>query len=81
MITISFEINGKRVRPDELGDALNAAILSGIHDSIVKAVGDIRCINHNECPCILIKGHNLDELTFDISGCCEDVIRQVEQAL
>ena len=81
MIDISFEINGRKVNPNNMGDALEAAMLSQVADSIKKSVGSVRCSEHNKAPKIIIKGKNLDNLSFEVSGCCDTLIEQVSKKL
>lgn len=39
MADISFEINGRKVSPSSVADALEKAILQGVSDSIKQSVG------------------------------------------
>ena len=77
MLDISFEINGKKVNPNNVKNALDSAILSQVAESVKKSVGNLRCAEHGQSPKIKVKGHNLDNLSFDISGCCNDLIETV----
>lgn len=77
MLDISFEINGRKVNPNNVKDVLESAILSQVAESIKKSVGNLRCTEHGQAPRIKVKGCNLDNLSFDISGCCNDLIEKV----
>jgi hypothetical protein len=77
MIDITFEINGRKVNPKNVGDALEAAVISQVADSIKKTVGSSRCNEHGQRPKIKVKGKNLDNLSFEVSGCCEALIGEV----
>jgi len=77
MIDISFELNGKKVNPNNIGNALESAVLESVSDSIKKSVGSLRCNEHNQQAKILVKGKALDNLSFKISGCCDDFINKV----
>ena len=81
MIDISFEINGKKVSPRNVGDALESAMLQSIQDSISKAVGSAHCPEHGQKPKIKAKGRNLDLLKFEVSGCCDNLIEEVKRKL
>ena len=59
MIDISFELNGRKVSPNSLGNALEAAMLNSIKDSISKSVGNIRCSEHGGRPKIKAKGRKV----------------------
>jgi hypothetical protein len=81
MFDISFEINGRKVNPNNIGDALQAAVLSGVAESVKSSIGSIRCSEHGQAPKVKIKGRNIDNLSFDVSGCCESLISKVEAKL
>ena len=55
MIDISFEINGRKVSPRNIGNALEAAVLQSVQESIKKSVGSARCPTHGQAP--KIKGN------------------------
>lgn len=81
MIDISFEINGKKVTPRNMGSALDAAILQSVQESVKKAVGLARCPIHGQTPKIKVKGRKVDSLNFEISGCCDQLIKTVKKKL
>lgn len=81
MIDISFEINGKKVSPRNVGNALESALLQSVQESITKSVGSARCPVHGQRPKIKVKGRNLDSLSFEVSGCCEQLIETVKKKL
>ena len=81
MIDISFEINGRKVSPRNMGNALESAMLQSVQDSISKAIGSARCPEHGQKPKIKVKGRNLDSLTFGVSGCCDNLIDEVKKKL
>ena len=58
-------------------DALESLILSQVAESVKESVGNLRCAEHGQSPKIKVKGRNLDNLSFDISGCCDDLIEKV----
>ncbi len=81
MIDISFEINSRKVSPRNIGDALESAMLQSVQESIAKAVGSARCPEHHQSPKIKVKGRNLDSLSFEVSGCCDQLIETVKKKL
>ena len=50
MLDISFEINGRKVNPNNMKDALESAILSQVAESVKKSVGNLRCAEHGQSP-------------------------------
>jgi len=81
MIDIKFEIGGKKVSPNKFGDALEAAVLSQITEHLKKSVGSIRCKEHNQSPTLKVKGRNIDNLSYEVHGCCDALIEQVSEKL
>ena len=81
MLELSFMINGRKVRPNQVGDALESAILRKVEDSIKKAVGAVRCPEHGQGAKIVGKGRNLSKLSFEVSGCCDALVKEVEKKL
>lgn len=42
MINLTFEINGCRVDPNRIGDALERAVFQQVRDGIAKKIRDVR---------------------------------------
>ena len=80
MIDIKFEINGKRVKPDSIADAMEASILHDVAKDIQKQVGSLVCEEHGESPEITVMGDSIENLTFEVSGCCDAIIERVVDA-
>ena len=81
MVDISFQINGRKVNPNNIGDALESAVISSITDSIKKSVNSIYCSEHNQRGKILVKGKSLGNLSMEVTGCCDDFIGKVRKCL
>lgn len=81
MFKLSFEINGKRINPNQIGDAIEKAVLSHIQDTIKNSVGSVRCKTHGKAPVVTAKGRSVDKLSFHVSGCCEELIEQVQKKI
>ena len=78
MFNISFEIDGRKTDPRNIADALEASVLKQVETSIRNSVGSLRCREHGQCPRILVKGHGIKNLSFEVSGCCEALINDVK---
>lgn len=81
MIDIHFEIDGKRVSPNKIGDALEKSILQEITNQIKASLQAVRCEEHGQYPKVTIKGRNLDNLSFEISGCCDSLVSKASSKL
>lgn len=77
MIDVHFEINGKKVSPEEIGNEIEAAVLRMIKENIQKSVGSVYCKEHGEKPKLICKGFSADKLSYTVSGCCDEVINSV----
>ncbi len=65
---IYFEINGKKVQPNNIKDVLEKAVLQNIESQIRDKVGSIRDPKTGEFPTIVCKGKTLDKLSFSVEG-------------
>lgn len=74
MIDVRFEVGGRRVNPNNLGNALEKAVYSQVRDSIAKSLRGVRCSEHGSSPRVTVKGRSLDNLSFEVEGCCQDLI-------
>lgn len=81
MLDIRFEIGGRSVDPKNMRDALEAAMLSAVQEGLRKKVGSCRCPEHGQSLKLVGKGRSLDNLNFEISGCCEKAIEEVRRKL
>jgi len=79
VIDISFEINDRKVSPRSMGNALESALLQSVQESITKSVGSARCPEHGPRPKFKVKGRNHDSLSFEVSGCCDQLIDTVKK--
>lgn len=80
MIDVKFEIGGQRVDPQNLGDALQAMVLRNIAEQIRQKVTGIRHPVTGETAVILVRGTDLEHLSFEVSG-SEELVRLVSEHL
>lgn len=77
---IYFELNGKRVRPGNIGDALMQAVLQSLEAQVREKVGSVRDPETGEFPTIVVRGDDLENLSFHVEG-SQQVIDLVQQRL
>lgn len=65
---IHFEINGKKVRPRDFGDAIMQALLESIEAQIREKLGSIRDPETGEFPTVVMRGDSLDNLHMHVEG-------------
>lgn len=80
MLTITFEIDGRRVSPDNLKDALERSILAATEDNIRSKLAGLRDPETGEFPVVTIHGRSLDNLSMKVTG-SEKLIAQVKARL
>ena len=78
---IVFKICGKEVDRESVNNPLAAAVLSGRTKSIERAVGDFMCSEHGGYPVIIFTGHNVENLTCDVGGCCNNFVNSLREKL
>ncbi len=81
MIDISFEINERKVNPNQISDALEKAVLQEVTDSVKKSLSSVQCSEHGQKPTVKVKGRNLNKLSFEVKGCCQSLIDQALKKL
>ena len=74
MIDVFFEIGGKKVKPDQVGNALEKAVFQRVTESVKEALSSVQCSEHGERPTVIVKGKTIDKISFEIRGCCQSLI-------
>ena len=81
MVDVSFEIEGKRVEPDSMKDVLDIMFLKHVRNQINDSVNAIWCKKHGEQVSVLVKGSSLDNLNYQVSGCCDEFVNRVKKKI
>ncbi len=74
MIEISFEIAGEEVFIDQLENDVERETLRQMKEEVKTALLSVRCPKHWLLPKVAIKGETIDDLYFEVQGCCESLI-------
>ncbi len=80
MIDISFEIGGRKVRPDQMTDALERAIFEQVRNDLVRKVGNIRDPETGTPPKLRVTGRSLSDLQINVEG-SPQLIEEVKRRL
>lgn len=80
MIDIEFQLNGRKVRPNDVGNQLEKAIFSQVRDNITGKLRGISDPESGNRPKVIVKGRSLDNLSFEISG-SPKLIEEVKRRL
>jgi len=65
---IQFEIGGRKVRPEKIGNALMQAVMEKLSAQIRERIGSIRDPATGEFPTVVMRGDSLDDLNMHIEG-------------
>ena len=80
MIEVSFEIGGRKVRPNQIKDALERAVFEQVRDNLVRQVGNARDPETGARPKLRVTGRSLDNLKIKVEG-SPALIEEVERRL
>jgi hypothetical protein len=80
MIDISFEINGRKVNPNQLTEALEQAVFQQLKDKLVRAIRNVRDPKTGEQPRVRVKGRSLKDLSLEIEGSPE-IVEEVKRRI
>lgn len=68
MLKITFEIDGRPVSANSIEDAFEQAILSAVEEDIRSKLAGVRDPETGEFPVVAVRGRNLENLSFEVSG-------------
>ena len=68
MIDISFEINGRRVRPSDIENALEKTMLESVAEGLRESLASVRDPTTGEFPTVVVRGRSLDNLSVEVEG-------------
>lgn len=80
MLDISFEINGRKVNPNQISNVLEKAVVQQLQDKLKREIGTIRDFETGERPRLKVKGNNINNLSIEVEG-SPDVIEAVKSRL
>ena len=74
VVDVRFEVGGRKVSSAGFANAIERAIYQQVRDSVVTALRGVTCPEHGQSPAVVVKGRSMDNLAFEVSGCCQDLI-------
>ena len=69
--------DGRAGDPNIIDDSIRKKISSFIGER----VGNFRCPDHDKAPTIVVKGDNLENIQFEVTGCCTKLIQMTKEKL
>lgn len=79
--SIEFRMNGRAIRPDQIGNELERALLRQVEEGVLCQVREIRCPTHGKGAHVIVTRHTMASLGFEVTGCCQTLIDDVQRAL
>lgn len=76
MLKIKIHSDSKAIE-----NKIKKASIAKVKNILEKELKDTKCEIHNQNPTIEITGQDLDNLGFEIKGCCEDFKKIVEEKI
>ena len=80
MIEVTFEIGGRKIRLNQIKDALERAMFEQIREGLIKRIGNIRDPETNAVPKLRVKGRSLENFSIEVEG-SPYLIEQVKHRL
>lgn len=73
---IEFDFDVKNLK-----NSIEQSVLESIENGLQAAIGNMKCPTHKKDPMLRIQGHLPDDLTIEVTGCCEHFIKEVEDKI
>lgn len=80
MINIEFKMNGRTIRPNQIGNEVERVIMTEFQREIAKKLRGVRDPETGMAPKITIKGRSLKNLSVEVTG-SDALIKEVERRL
>lgn len=68
MLKIEWKLNGRTIRPNDIANQLERAMLSQIEEMVRGKLRGVRDPETGGAPTITVVGRSLDNLSFEVSG-------------
>lgn len=68
MLKIEWKLNGRKVRPNDIANQLERAMLSQIEEMVRGKLRGVRNPETGAAPTITVVGRSLDNRSFEVSG-------------
>jgi len=78
---IKLRINGRDASPDNVGSAVEDAILAKVKEQMTQKLSNLRCPDHNQAPEPEFEGDSLKNLKIQIRACCGWMREEAQRVL
>ncbi len=80
-MNIKLKINGREVSSDNLGSAVEGAVLAKVKEQMTQKLSNLRCPEHNQTPKLEIEGDSIQNLKIRFRPCCEWMREEAERVM
>ncbi|MDE0695840.1 MAG: hypothetical protein OXH76_08425 [Boseongicola sp.] len=80
MLKIEWKLSGRKVRPNDIANQLERAMLSQIEEMVRGKLRGVRNPETGAAPTITVVGRSLDNLSFEVTG-SPALIKEVKRRL
>lgn len=80
MLKIEWKLSGRKVRPNDIANQLERAMLSQIEEMVRGKLRGVRDPETGAAPTITVVGRSLDNLSFEVTG-SPALIKEVKRRL
>lgn len=70
-----FNVGGQQ------GEEMDAETRAKVEQFVSSRIGGLRCPDHDRAPVVMVSGTRLDDLRFEVKGCCDGLVELVQQKL
>lgn len=68
MVKVEFKLNGRSVRPNDIANQLEKAMLKQVHGGVAKKLRTVRDPETGVAPTVKVVGQSLNNLSFEVAG-------------
>lgn len=77
---LEYTLNGRRVTQRQFLDGLEKQAVDQALDTVKKRIEATRCSKHGQRAHATLKSRRGDRFEFDITGCCDELVRSAQRA-
>ncbi len=68
MVKVEFKLNGRSVRPNDIANQLEKAMLKQVQEGITKKLRNVHDPKTGAAPTVKVVGRSLNNLSFEVAG-------------
>ena len=78
---IQLKIDGHDASSNNVGTAVEDAILAKVREQMTQKFANLRCPRHDQVPKLTIEGNSLKSLKIQVHACCDYMKGEAQRAL